>query len=73
MMTENAFEARVGSKLTNGDRARLHTKANGAQCVLADEGGAQPYVTWALDNDGKAFRGHYFCDLTEAAQDLVER
>jgi hypothetical protein len=25
-------------------------------------------VTWALDNDGNAFWGHYFCDLTEAAR-----
>jgi hypothetical protein len=41
--------------------------------VLADNGGAERYVTWALDDEGVPYHGRRFSDLTEAARDLVER
>jgi hypothetical protein len=72
-MTAEKTLPRVGSKLANGATVlAAYTNANGQRYVLADVG-AEPYVTWALDNEGNAFSGRYFSDLTEAAQDLAER
>jgi hypothetical protein len=40
---------------------------------LAHQGGLQPYVTWALDDECDARGGRAFADQFEAALDLLER
>jgi hypothetical protein len=71
---KKAFEPRVGAKLPNGATVlSVLTKADGRRYVLADDGGAEPYVTWQVDDRGDAFGGRAFSDLTVAGQDLVER
>jgi hypothetical protein len=73
-MTAEKPLPRVGSKLANGATVlAAYTDANGQRYVLADNGGAEPYVTWALDDEGAPYHGRRFSDLTEAARDLVER
>lgn len=43
--------------------------------VLANTGGYQPYVTWAMDSEGNCYWGHYFAkdQFDEAKADLVQR
>jgi hypothetical protein len=74
MTAKKTFEPRVGSKLPNGATVlSVLTKADGRRYVLADDGGAQPFVTWAIDNKGDAFLGRCFSDIVAAAKDLTER
>jgi hypothetical protein len=73
-MTAEKPLPRVGSKLANGATVlAAYTDASGQRYVLADNGGAERYVTWALDDEGAPYHGRRFSDLTEAARDLVER
>jgi hypothetical protein len=71
----NTIEPRVGSTLHNGATvlAALNT---GTRClVLADcsKPDRAEYATWAIGLDGHCHWGHYFSDLTKAAEDLVTR
>ena len=73
-MTAEKPLPRVGSKLANGAIVlAAYTNANGQKYVLADNGGAEGYATWALDDEGAPYHGRRFSYLTEAARDLVER
>jgi hypothetical protein len=73
-MTTEKTLPRVGSKLANGAIViAAYANANDESYVLAQTGNAEPYATWALDDDGGVSDGRAFSDITAAAQDLVER
>lgn len=62
--------------LKNGaELKRLRTnKSTGEQFVLGYLAGrVTPWVTWALDDQGNTFWGHYFCDEDSAVLDLAKR
>jgi hypothetical protein len=73
MNDTKSFEPRVGSKLSNGATILAVYARGDRRFVLADNVGAQPFVTWAIDDEGDAFRGRFFTSLDEAAADLTER
>jgi hypothetical protein len=74
MTARKTFEPRVGTKLPNGATIlSALTKTDGRRYVLADGGGAEPYVTWQVDDRGDAFLGRSFTDIVAAAKDLTQR
>jgi len=57
----------------------MKTLKNGAlviersgRVVLAQWKGSE-FVTWNIDSDGNAYWGHYFKDITSAAEDFLIR
>ena len=69
MTAKKAFEPLVGAKLPNGATIlSALTKTDGRRYVLADGGGAEPYVTWQVDDRGDAFLGRSFTDIVAGRQ-----
>jgi tellurite resistance-related uncharacterized protein len=64
----------VANSLPNGAQIlRRHNAGMGRYVVLCVWRGAQPYVTWATDNQGRAYWGHYFTRLDCAENDYCKR
>lgn len=63
-------------KLKNGAELKRQqtNKTTGERFVLGYLAGrATPWVTWAVDEGGYAYWGHYFCDENSAVLDLEKR
>lgn len=63
-------------KLKNGAQlVRLETnKQTGEQYALGYlEGRVTPWATWAVDDQGHTYWGHYFCNEESALLDLSKR
>ncbi len=64
----------VATRLANGARlVGMLENTHGERFVMAETDGAQPWVTWQMNEDGATFWGHYFSDRRAALADLIER
>ena len=66
------------SKLNNGATEIARISLNGRTHVMADRGTDghecfHRFVTWAMDDEGNCYCGHYFETHNEAVADLLAR
>lgn len=67
------FDFNTAATLPNGADILDRRTVGEGQVVLARYYGAQPFVTWRVDQDGNAYWGHYHRELVDAAQDFRTR
>ena len=67
---ENALGLRPGYRLRNG---AMIVAVSGDIVLAVREGETYPYVTWALDEEGHAYRGRYYLDIEAALQNYARR
>ena len=64
------------SELKNGATviASQQVEPDGRVVLAKTQGeSACPYVTWAVDDEGNAYWGHYYIDLMDAFADFTSR
>jgi hypothetical protein len=72
MPNKKNFE--VGTRLNNGAVvADTAINSRNDRYVVAYWSMCDQFVTWAVDNEGNAYWGHYFERLTDACNDLQNR
>ena len=65
---------RAGDKLNNGATVMASKIKNDYVVVLAEWNDAYcRFVTWAVDERGDAYWGHYFSDQEKAMKDFLSR